>query len=107
MPRIVTILILIAVLVASFATTSWATGAYMEGTLTPGNWLTIIGLLLTFTGMIVAGVYWLSTNAGRLKAVAELLVRLEKTVDKHTEDDKLMFADIKRELRALREQRHE
>ena len=85
MPRIVTTLILVAVLASAFAASAWATSAYINGSFTAGNWLTMIGLMMTFTGMIVAGVYWMSTQAGRSKTNTELLLRLESLLTNHLE----------------------
>ena len=119
MPRFVTTLILVAALVSAFAASAWATNAYISGNFTPGNWLTLVGLLLTFTGMIVAGVYWMSTQAGRSKINTELLIRLEELLnrhlqkfDEHVEHDakrysemRDRFDEIHAQLSALREDR--
>lgn len=111
MPRFVTTLILVAALVGAFAASAWATTTYMSGNFTAGNWLTLVGLLLTFTGMIVAGVYWMSTQAGRSKTNTDLLMRLEalltahlKKFDEHIAHDAEVYTEIRDRIEDVNKQ---
>lgn len=101
-PRAITVFINVATLAIVLAFLAWATNTYAQGGLTPGNWLTIIGMLAGLVSTVALMSFWLSTLASRVKSVAELMVRLESSFNKHIVDDDNNFAKINDKLDGLK-----